>query len=226
MLREHCTAQEYFREKWETDTHHHRSFHSTAHSYIARHGRGVWDEAYSFSFVRHPLARQVSNFFFLLNNCLENKKRCEGDKNDRMIPIKNISSSSSDKEKIDAFHEWMWNLYQAHPPGSPQHYLFGSKGHGNEEYHTMNATQTSWLVDETGQEIVVKNIFKLENMNEEIARLSQEIPCLAKAGAAIEKNKTPKYPHYSRFADNERTNRIMREVYALDYSNFGYGLIL
>ena len=67
MLNDHC-KEEYFREKWETNNgYNHRSFHSTAHSYIERHGRAVWDEAYSFAVVRHPLARQVSNFFFLLS---------------------------------------------------------------------------------------------------------------------------------------------------------------
>ena len=67
MLNDHC-KNEYVREKWETNNgYNHRSFHSTAHSYIERHGRAVWDQAYSFAVVRHPLARQVSNFFFLLS---------------------------------------------------------------------------------------------------------------------------------------------------------------
>eukprot|EP00571_Detonula_confervacea_P014480 CAMPEP_0172307258 /NCGR_PEP_ID=MMETSP1058-20130122/8148_1 /TAXON_ID=83371 /ORGANISM="Detonula confervacea, Strain CCMP 353" /LENGTH=931 /DNA_ID=CAMNT_0013019371 /DNA_START=12 /DNA_END=2807 /DNA_ORIENTATION=+ len=227
MLGEHCTRDEYVRERWETDSgYNHRSFHSTAHSYLERHGQQVWDQAYTFAVVRHPLARQVSNFFFLVSTCENNKNKCEGDRNDRLIPTNKISASSTEEEKIGAFHDWMWNLYQAYPPGSPEHYLFGSKGHGNEEYSTMNATQTSWLVDETGQDIVVKTILKLEQLsNNGMKELSQAIPCLAKAHTMIAKNQTPKYPHYSKFANNDRTNKIMQEVFTLDYYNFGYDLI-
>lgn len=114
----------------------------------------------------------------------------------------------------------MWELYQAYPPGSPNHHLFGSKGHGNEEYPTMNATQTSWMVDETGK-MAVKKIFKLEDLSNNLHELSQAIPCLT-GQTMISKNQTPKYPHFTRFANNDRTNRIMQEVYASDYANFGY----
>ena len=137
-----------------------------------------------------------------------------------MIPINKISSSSTEEAKIEAFHDWMWELYQAYPPGSPNHHLFGSKGHGNEEYPTMNATQTSWMVDETGK-MAVKKIFKLEDLSNNLDKLSQAIPCLT-GQTMISKNQTPKYPHFTRFANNDRTNRIMQEVYAADYANYGY----
>lgn len=226
MFTEHCTREEYVRERWESRSGlRHSSFHSTVHSYLERHGRKVWDQAYTFAVVRHPLARQVSNFFFLVGMCEDKIQNCEGHRNDRLIPTDKISSSSTEKEKIDAFHDWMWNLYQAHPPGSPEHHLFGSKGLGNEEYPTMNATQTSWLVDKTGKDIIVKRILKLELLNDGgMKELTHTIPCLAKAPSMVSKNQTPKYPHYSRFADNDRTNKIMQEVFAVDYVNFGYDL--
>jgi len=66
MLDEHCSPAEYATEEWTTAAGlKHRSSHSTARSYIARHGRRAWDRAYTFAVVRHPLARQVPNFFFL-----------------------------------------------------------------------------------------------------------------------------------------------------------------
>lgn len=204
----------------------HRTFHSTAHSYIARHGREVWDGAYTFAVVRHPLARQVSNFFFLIDLCRdmeteERRRRCTGE---RLLPL-DVGPSNTDEEKIEAFHQWMARLYDKYPPGSPDHYLMGSKGHGNEEYATMNATQTSWMVDTSGREIVVKEVFKLENLSGDLSKLSEAIPCLRSAPASMwSKNETPKYPHYSRFASNERTNAIMREVFGVDYSNFGYDM--
>jgi len=72
MLDEHCSPAEYATEEWTTAAGlKHRSSHSTARSYIARHGRRAWDRAYTFAVVRHPLARQVPNFFFLAANCAE-----------------------------------------------------------------------------------------------------------------------------------------------------------
>jgi len=35
-------------------------------------------------------------------------------------------------------------------------------------------------------------------------------------------NKTPKYPNYMLFAKNEQTRRIINEVFADDFKNFGY----
>jgi len=160
-----------------------------------------------------------------LTDCETKPKSCKGTRDDRLISTVTVETSSTEEEKIDAFHEWIRKLYQAYPPGNPQHHLFGSKGHGNEEYPTMNATQTSWLVNETGQEIVVETVFQLEHMNDNIEELFEAIPCLAKAKTMSNKNQTPKYPHYSRFTKNERTNRIMKEVYAVDYANFGYDLL-
>lgn len=226
MFEEHCSADEYVRERWVTDAGvKHRSFHGTAHSYIARHGRRAWDHAFSFAVVRHPLARQVSNFFFLAANCAKREKNCGGE---RMIP-KGLGpdTTATEQEKIAAFHDWMETLYGAYPPGGPGHHLLGSKGHGNEEYPTMNATQTSWLVDETGQDIVVKEVFRLENLSGDMAGLMQAVPCLARAPqqTLISENLTPSYPHYSKFSHNKRTNRIMQEVFAVDYANFGYDLV-
>jgi len=230
MLRQSC-RMEYVTEQWLDDSSsssgiRHRSFHATAHSYIQHYGQDVYDQAYTFALVRHPLARQVSNFFFLLNQCEEKPKRCENNGNDRLIPYEKISTaSSSDEEKIEAFHEWIAKLYEAYPPGSPEQYLFGSKGHGNEEYATFNSTQTSWMVDEQGQSIVVKEIFHLEDLDSgDFDKLSNAIPCLSQSSSQtmVTRNQTPKYPLLSSFRGNERTNRIMQEVYDVDYRNFGY----
>jgi len=224
MLREYCQG-EYVTDRWKDDSTssgiQHRSFHATAHSYIQHYGRDAFDNAYTFAIVRHPFAKQVSNFFFLLNQCEQSPKRCESGRNERLIPYDKISTaSSSDEEKVQAFHEWIAKLYEAYPPGSPQHYLFGNKGHGNEEYSTFNSTQTSWMVDESGEKIVVKEIFHLENLA--FDKLSDAIPCLSSSSKLTTKNQTPQYPPLSSFRGNERTDQIMREVYHVDYQNFGY----
>eukprot|EP00522_Entomoneis_paludosa_P004477 CAMPEP_0172475438 /NCGR_PEP_ID=MMETSP1065-20121228/69870_1 /TAXON_ID=265537 /ORGANISM="Amphiprora paludosa, Strain CCMP125" /LENGTH=932 /DNA_ID=CAMNT_0013233641 /DNA_START=1 /DNA_END=2795 /DNA_ORIENTATION=- len=220
---------EYYEESWGDD---HRTFHTTAHSYINRYGRAVWDKAYTFTVVRHPLARQVSNFFFLAGQCERNPKVCR----DRLIP-QNVRGDGmfelSDKDKIGAFHQWVSDLYEEYPPTSKQHYYFGSKTQGNDENPEFNATQTSWLVDENDK-IVVKEIIQLEHLDDSMHILTKNIPCLLgedqspgshpKGVEFSHKNKTPKYPDWKLFAKNKKTRRIINEVYEVDFKNFGYDM--
>lgn len=225
MFGERCKV-EYKNEKWGNETKH-RNFHATAHSYIEHFGRESWDNAYTFAVVRHPLARQVSNFFFLVNNCENKPDHCA---DERLIPksFQGVSINDlSDDEKINAFHEWIMSIYSAYPPGSHEHYLFGSKGHGNEEFSSFNSTQTSWLVDDKG-DFVVKSIFRLEELSKNMDILTHAIPCLENENeehVEMEKsNVTPDYPDIEMFKSNEQTMRIIREVYAVDFKNFGYEL--
>eukprot|EP00522_Entomoneis_paludosa_P018840 CAMPEP_0172441844 /NCGR_PEP_ID=MMETSP1065-20121228/2353_1 /TAXON_ID=265537 /ORGANISM="Amphiprora paludosa, Strain CCMP125" /LENGTH=865 /DNA_ID=CAMNT_0013191429 /DNA_START=29 /DNA_END=2623 /DNA_ORIENTATION=- len=239
MLRDRC-PNEFFEESWGDD---HRTFHTTAESFINRYGKTVWDNAYTFTVVRHPLARQVSNFFFLASICDSMPELC----NDRLIPKYARGDDMyelSDKEKIEAFHEWVWDLYNEYPPGSKEQYFFGSRTQGNEENKHFNATQTSWLVDHN-DEIAVKEIFQLEHIDDAMKEIAESIPCLKgeadKADGTsaarrvadekknseedvhlIHKNTTPKYPDWKKFGENKKTKKIMEEVYAADFRNFGY----
>jgi len=219
MFAEYC-PREYYKEKWTTVSGtFHRSFHSTAHSYIVRHGREIWNDAFTFAVVRHPLARQVSNFFFLLGRCHDEEDCLEK----RLLP-KGAIYLTTDEEKIDAFHGWIHLLYENYPPGSRDNYILGSKGHGNEDYSTFNATQTSWMIDPQG-EIAVKKVFKLEELSSNMNELSDEIPCLKQAEMLANNNISPKYPHYTKFTGNKRTSRIINEVFDVDFRNFGYDTI-
>jgi len=196
----------------------HRHFHATAHAYLEHYGQKAWDEAYTFTVVRHPLARQVSNFFFLVSNgCDKPHNKCE----ERMIPDVDLEDMS-DEAKIELFHEWLYKLYEKFPPGHPEHYRFGASGHGNEIYDTFGATQTSWLVDQKGK-MVVKDIYKLEELSKDISTLAKYIPCLKNGPLEMTKeNKTSKYPHYTLFAEDEQTKKIINEVFAVDFKNLGY----
>ena len=243
MLEHRCSSQ-YTSEYWSGGSQ--RTFHATAHALIDRNGRDSWENAYTFAVVRHPLARVVSNFFFLVDRCSRKKKDwCK----DRLIPVGLDLNSLSDEQKIEEFHTYFSKLYDKYPPGSPNHYLLGSRSHGNDRFDTFNATQTSWLVDEKG-EIAVKNIFHLETLSKDMSKLAQDLPCLndnsnddgsgdddddddddsnetSKDRNLVEmvhKNQTPKYPDYKLFGHNEHTNRILKEVFAVDFANFGYDL--
>lgn len=57
----------------------------------------------------------------------------------------------------------------------------GSKGHGNEDYDTFNATQTSWMVDpKDTSKIAVQKIYKLEELSTNMDELMEAIPYIAK----------------------------------------------
>jgi len=243
-LRARCTDEEYVYENWGME---HRAFHSTAQSFINYYGRNVWDKAYSFTVVRHPLARQVSNFFFLGGRCSRNSGVCK----ERLIPEEiwgEAVSKLSDDEKIQSFHRWLVKLYEKYPPGSEESYFFGSKTVGNHENKSFNATQTSWLVDDNDA-IVVKDIIHLEQLDESMKQLTDAIPCLKSPDETIvsatsrqlrvngrkhnkkddnkkvefdHANVTPKYPDWKLFAKDEMTRKIIQEVYEVDFKNFGY----
>jgi len=226
MFGKYC-RREYVSNKWGNG---HRSFHSTAVSYIDHYGKDTWNTAYTFAVVRHPLARQVSNYFFLAGRCnqmMRQNTACEERKIQQRVRGSKMNELT-DEEKIDAFHEWIQDLYKSFPPTSSDNYLFGSRGHGNEEMLSFNSTQTSWVVDENDK-ISVDKIFHLESLDENMHKLIKAIPCLQNSQKEKENkvvmehtNETPKYPDYKLFAKNKRTNQIMKEVFAVDYKNFGY----
>lgn len=138
-------------------------------------------------------------------------------------------SDLPDEDKIEVFHKWIKRLYDNYPPGNEEHYLFGSRGWGNEDSDLFNATQTSWVADDFDA-IAVKRIFKLEDLSDDMSQLAEAIPCLKhdlEDGQKVElihENTTPKYPNFMLFAKNKKTNAILREVYAPDFQNFGYSL--
>eukprot|EP00533_Pseudo-nitzschia_delicatissima_P000458 CAMPEP_0116110366 /NCGR_PEP_ID=MMETSP0327-20121206/17864_1 /TAXON_ID=44447 /ORGANISM="Pseudo-nitzschia delicatissima, Strain B596" /LENGTH=950 /DNA_ID=CAMNT_0003603507 /DNA_START=7 /DNA_END=2859 /DNA_ORIENTATION=+ len=218
MFNERCEDEYWGGEWYDENGDYHRDFHATAHAYIEHYGRKAWDDAYTFSIVRHPLARQVSNFFFLLGmGCVENKHFCD----ERLIPDVKLDSLS-DEEKIAAFHVWIKKLYKKFPPGNTEHYRFGAAGHGNEVYDTFGASQTSWMVDPDGNR-VVKDMYKLEDLSTDISTLAKNIPCLKKGPLELaKKNKTSKYPDFMLFAEDEETKKIINEVFADDFKNLGY----
>ena len=52
------------------------------------------------------------------------------------------------------FRRWLHDMRAAFPPGSKNAHLFGSRSHGNERDGWFNASQTSWMVDGHGRQLV------------------------------------------------------------------------
>eukprot|EP00957_Ditylum_brightwellii_P171988 13094266-Ditylum_brightwellii.AAC.1 len=111
MFRERY-EEEYWGSKWLViNGKSHRAFHATAYVYIEKYRRETWDKAYTFTLVRHPLVRQVSNFFFLTSmGCNKPYSKC----NKRLIQVLDLDSMT-ENEKINAFQKWTVKLYNTFP---------------------------------------------------------------------------------------------------------------
>ena len=71
----------------------------------------------------------------------------------------------------------------------------------------------------------MKDIFKLENLSEDMSKLVDAVPCLDGKDGMEHANTTASYPKpYSLYGKNDRTNRIVKEVFEVDSKNFGYEL--
>ena len=204
----------------------HQTINSTALSYIDHYGRDIWNTAYTFVVVRHPLQRQVSNYFLIASKC-EDMGVCT----ERLIHPSvtgNKMKLLTGEEQVNAFHEWVLKLYSRYPPGSDFDYRFGSLGHGNEGMISFNSTQTSWIVDENDK-ITVNKIYHLENLDDELNEIILSIPCLIsnqRQQDAIKMMQNPNtHPNFKLFDKNKKTNQIINEVYAVDFQNFGYKLL-
>ena len=244
MFNKHCHGQ-WKNEKWSSPAML-RTFHCTAECWIDHWGEKAWNEKYSFAIVRHPLARAVSNFFFLIGQCTEKRSKiCKERAIDTHYNGTNINHLDDDELKIKLFHSWVEKAYKLFPPWSRNHHLFGSHAHNNDVYSSFNATMSSWMVNADG-EIVVDEVYRLEEMaSGGMDKLSTKIPCLKNAATAERflaeqqhgeenidrqkqrvqlptKNRSVPYPDYKRFAGNSRTKEIFLEVFAADFHNFGY----
>ena len=133
----------------------------------------------------------------------------------RFIPKKNTL-----KNVQNAFNDWILKLYTHYPPYSREQYFFGSFPHGNDIYDTFNATQVSWYADEHGK-VNVKDIYHLENIQDEYKTLQKKIPCLKNAILPHKKKGTYKDPWQS-FYTNQTIVNIMQQVYDIDFKYFGY----
>jgi len=85
----------------------------------------------------------------------------------------------------------------------------------------MNAMQTGWLVDETGRDIVVKEVFRPETLSGDVAGPMQAIPCPAKAPqqTLISENLTP-----SQRCDAERCLIFINVLFAGTGRSLGVSL--
>ena len=103
-----------------------------------------------------------------------------------------------------------------------QAHLFGSRSHGNEADGWFNASQTSWVVDAQGRQLV-NEVIRLEDLETTWPRLQAKICGLR--GVAYSDNGLKRNPshhtHYSHYYD-DATRRIVDEYMAVDLQRFGY----
>ena len=97
-----------------------------------------------------------------------------------------------------------------------------SRSHGNEADGWFNASQTSWLVDARGSELV-NEVIRLEDLEAAWPRLQRAICGLrgvAYADNGLRKNPS-RHTHYSYYYD-DAARRIVDEYMAIDLQRFGY----
>lgn len=190
-------------------------FHGAAQ--YQRHAVGdsaFWD-AYRFGLVRHPWARQVSNFFFLIGMC---RNRYNSNCERRFIP--KYGGWMQDPElAVPAFHKWIRALHKAYPVGAKDEYFFGSLPHGNEMFPWFNSTQVSWFIDGTGK-WMIDHVYKLEEIKTGYAKLQEELPCLR--GSELGHEKSLEYPSNKLFFHDTEIQEIMDMHFANDMRVLGY----
>ena len=202
---------------------HARWFHASASLQRAAVGAAKWEESYTFGLVRNPYARQVSMFHFLLGevSCSrpigQRAEHCEL----RKLPAPGAWLRDPEQSKLK-FRQWLHDMRAAFPPGSKDAHLFGSRSHGNEADGWFNASQTSWLVDARGSELV-NEVIRLEDLEAAWPRLQRAICGLrgvAYADNGLRKNPS-RHTHYSYYYD-DAARRIVDEYMAIDLQRFGY----
>ncbi|KAL3896720.1 MAG: hypothetical protein SGPRY_013209, partial [Prymnesium sp.] len=156
-----------------------RFFHASAHLQRQVLGEDLWASSFTFALVRNPWARQVSMFHYLLSVASCNRAvgvreaHCEL----RKLPAPGLWLNNP-SEAIRKFRIWIREMFAISPPGHKDAHLFSSKSHGNERNPWHNASQLSWLVDQSGT-LLVNRVIKLEELEAEWPMLQREICGLA-----------------------------------------------
>jgi len=205
---------------------HSRFFHASASLQRRVLGADAWQGAYTFALVRNPFARQLSMFTFLLQEagCKApigvRPSHCE----ERRLPA--AGPWLSDKAQVATkFRSWIRTLADAFPLGTARAHLFGARSHGNELDPWYNASQLSWLVDQSGN-LLVDEVVRLEELRARWPRLQKAIcglgatPYNADPQATARRNPSH-HEHYSYYYD-EPTRRIVEGFMAADLVAFNY----
>jgi len=200
-----------------------RWFHASASLQQQAVGAKQWEASYTFALVRNPYARQVSMFHFLLGevSCQRpigvRPQHCE----QRKLPAPGAWLQDPQLSKL-RFRQWLTDMRAAFPPGTKDAHLFGSRSHGNEADGWFNASQTSWIVDAHGRQMV-NEVIRLEDLSTAWPGLQAKVCGLRGVTATdggLRKNPS-RHAHYSHYYD-DATRRIVDEYMAVDLLRFGY----
>ena len=197
--------------------------HASALLWRRAFGERAWKEAFTFALVRDPWARLVSHWAFHIAS----RAPLDGghlSQEERRVAKANESHS------IRHFRAWVRHARAAHPPWAADAWRFTTAdGHGNERAKSFNASQLSWLVDETGATELVDDVFKLEDLERRWPELQAKVCGLRHISYSQTKNhpaiRAMDHPShhapYAHYYDAE-TSRIVGEYMAPDVRRFGY----
>lgn len=184
----------------------------------------AWADAFTFSVVRNPWSRLVSHWAFHLQR---DSNHLDGG---HLTPSQRLAARANETESIRLFRSWVRHAKRVHPPGASDEWRFTTAdAHGNEAVRSFNASQTSWLVDERGEQLIVKAVFKLEELEARWPELQASVCGLrgisyrdARAHPLVAMFDHPS-PH-APFAEyyDEETSSIVAEYMAADIRRFDY----
>ena len=176
--------------------------HSQAREIKQVVGDDIWDEYFTFAFVRNPYTRAVSLYTFI-----EKMIKSQGFKRHfRSIPFSSVKKSEV----------WSW-------PGTVAYLQSNNFSEFIRNKHYIEAPgaepQANWIKDENG-EILIDFVGKVENIQKDF----QEILC--KIGINIEnvekKNTSKKKKQLNDYFSSEDDYRYLYELYKDDFETFGY----
>ncbi len=182
--------------------------HSTAFKVQQMIGDELWNEYFTFSFVRNPFARVVSLYTYL-NSVLEKASKRQ---NISSSVIREYSQSKNFPDKTP----WCWPGIQALL--TTDHFSdfirspFLSKAPGMK-------TQFSSLSDKSSGKLIVDFIGKVENLDDDWQRVSEKTGMKVKLGV---KNSSNQGKHWTEYYTNSEDVKYLSEKYSLDFEHFGY----
>ena len=193
-------------------------------------GADVFDAAFTISIARNPFSRQVSMYCYFTRRAAITPAYLQFAGMDRDNSPECFNPSSEQVE-IACFRKWVRGMYAHHPPGSATQYLFGGPPLGNARGNRwLNATQTSYLLDDEGR-IAVDLVCRLEDIAGCWPTIQKHVCGLRhisyatvleqeEEGGDLVMNSNPHAP-YREFYDRT-TQDIVAQYTSADLINFGY----
>ncbi|MDQ8203607.1 sulfotransferase family 2 domain-containing protein [Pelagicoccus sp. SDUM812003] len=182
--------------------------HSMAREIKALVGDEVWEDYYTFSFVRHPFPRAVSLYKYIQRFAEQ----------ERVPWWKSALRAAAGRKKRFRRNRWLNDL-----PEAKAYFETSSFSTFIRRAHEVGALgmkpQVDWVTDEEGNDML-DFVGKVENLEADFERIVQSVGLEGVQLSRANKS-TYQKPWYEYFAD-ETDFQFLSEVFSEDFVHFGY----